>query len=385
MSKLTGGGLMGVGAALVVGALALMFIIVPSMKVFPDDVDEERWFNLDYLILLQVDDMTFYRSEPGENAGLRIYRHITVEAVDGSSTLVREDQIVVEDDNNPFTLTDDDTQLIEVIYNYPLDRKSLAAVDDYPAAWDENSGIWPRTGLAIGWGIGVEQEDYLGWNEDTRDTEDLIFQREEEHAGITTYYFAAESQPARITDDQVAFLDLPITLSIPQLEELAADLDIEDPELAQTVENFLPVLVTRAVREARGLEAGEEVAVPLEYYYNFTGEYWVEPITGVLIDTVKTEHRAVTFPDDIMEALSAALVSLNLDPERLTDLLPLTVNEFTYSMAEVSTEDAKADAQDAIDQINLFGTTVPIVLIVLGIALAGAGAYVWTRASKSTP
>jgi hypothetical protein len=101
----------------------------------------------------------------------------------------------------------------------------------------------------------------------------------------------------------------------------------------------------------------------------------VEPETGVLIDTHKYEHRAVTFPEAVIEHLANALTELNMDPDALTQLLPLTVNEFEYQATEQSVADAVADAEDARDTIQLYGTTIPMAMIGVGIIALVAGMY----------
>jgi hypothetical protein len=43
------------------------------------------------------------------------------------------------------------------------------------------------------------------------------------------------------------------------------------------------------------------------------------------------------------------------------------------------------DAQEAIDRITLFGTTIPIGMIAVGIVLGGTGLYgVWDNRKKAT-
>jgi hypothetical protein len=74
------------------------------------------------------------------------------------------------------------------------------------------------------------------------------------------------------------------------------------------------------------------------------------------------------------------------DPDAIDSLLPLSVNTFEYVMSPESTADAVDDAQEAIDRITLFGMTIPIGMIAVGIVLGGTGLYgVWDNRKKATP
>jgi hypothetical protein len=74
------------------------------------------------------------------------------------------------------------------------------------------------------------------------------------------------------------------------------------------------------------------------------------------------------------------------DPDAIDSLLPLSVNTFEYVMSPESTADAVDDAQEAIDRITLFGMTIPIGMIAVGIVLGGTGLYgVWDNRKKAAP
>lgn len=349
-----------VGIMLVIAGLVMMFVVVPNMKVYPEDLDSSRRFDLRFLTLLDADTMTFYRSSADENPDLYIMRRVRAEKIDGKKMLLREDQI----------LYNGDEVIVAQVKYHPLDRVTLATLKDFPSAWKNHEGYWEREGLVIGWGLDTEKRDYDGWNDDTRLVVNLAFAKEEEHAGVTTYHFTSEDAPTLIDPAHVAELGLPTSLTIESLGELAKGLDIEDPDLKTQVETLLPLLVRRAVQATQPAPAeGEALAVPLVYYYDYTADYWVDPTTGVLIDTRKYEHRAVTFPPEVIDNLKTQLESLGRDPDALDNLLPLTVNEFEYVMAPSSTEDAKQDAQESIDRLTLFGTYIPLALIGLGVIL----------------
>ncbi len=371
------GALLAVGGVLaVVVGLALMLVIVPGMRVFPDDVDTTRTFDMQYLTLLDAETLQFITIPEEAADELMIERNVRVEAVEGNTTLIREEQNIINAGE----------PLVQQIKHYALDRSELTPVETYPADWDGRDGFWPRQGQVIGWPIGVDQVDYVGWNDDTRATSELIYQEEQERGGINTYYYTATGTGEAIAPEHYAVLGLPESLTTMQLAQLAAGLDVEGLELDMSAQLRLIQAISQALAETQG----EDVeAIPLEYVYDYEGEYWIEPATGVLIDTTKFENRAATFPQDLRDRVGEILETSenNQDPEAnnyvppdaLDALLPITVNAFYYEMTADSVQDAVDDATSSRDQLNTFGTTVPIILIFLGVVLGGTGGFLFAR------
>lgn len=138
----------------------------------------------------------------------------------------------------------------------------------------------------------------------------------------------------------------------------------------------MPTMLEAAVRETQDIpEDQKELTVPVLYFYDYDGQYWVEPTTGALLNTVKYEHRAATFPPEILDHLSQSVAALGMDPEIVMGLLPVTVSEYQYNGSAESIADAQHDARQAIDQLQLFGTTLPIILVVLGGLCVLGGGY----------
>ena len=119
--------------------------------------------------------------------------------------------------------------------------------------------------------------------------------------------------------------------------------------------------------------------VPLAYYYEYEGDYWIEPKTGVLIDTKKHELRKVGLPDEIIAGTPLA----NL-PEDQRASFRVPVSDFTYWGTDQSVLDAKKDAEDASNKITLYGTTLPIVAIVAGAVIGLVGVFLILRKSPAT-
>ncbi|MFP4321932.1 MAG: porin PorA family protein [Anaerolineales bacterium] len=139
------------------------------------------------------------------------------------------------------------------------------------------------------------------------------------------------------------------------------------------------MLISLAIEATQDIPAGEPQTAPLIYAHDFWGEYWVEPITGTVIDTVKYERRTVTFPPEIIEHMRGTMENFNQDPAILDDVLPVVANEFIYRASDESVEQAKSEAQEAIDQLTLFGQTIPLGMGILGVAMVGGGFFLGRR------
>jgi hypothetical protein len=345
------------GLLMIVAGLVIMAVILPMMRVFPDDVDTTRTYDVASLVMLNPADMSFIVSEDG--AGVNITRNVFVEEVDGNNTLVRETQ----------TLTMGDTPLMNLVKRHTLDRASMTFLDSPPTAWTETEGYWERDGIVIGWGPeGVEKRNYVAWSDDYRDNVDMVYVEEQERGGINTYYFTSTYEAQPIDPAAVAAMGLPPVLPMEAFEALAAGLEIEDMLVKLFVNTALPGMVETAVRETQELGEDDPVLIPLAYTYEYFGEYWAEPTSGVLIDTHKVESRGVTFAPEVLANLAGQLEAIGRDPEALGAILPVTVYGMEYTADEASVAAARADAEDARDTINLYGTTVPMVLIALGLA-----------------
>ncbi len=342
MSRRTLGGIIAlVGAILIVAGLVLMLVVVPGMKQFPDDVDTTRTYSGTMPVLLNPATFEFMT-----DLDVELNRNFRTEEVDGDVALVYEEQILLAGGE----------PLQRLVKHYALDRKSMEVSDTYPEAWASKEGFWPREGLVLGWPIDTEKKDYVGWSDDYRDTVTLAFSEEVQHdrAGITTYYFTAGAPARPIHPDAVTAMGLPNALPKEQFAGLIQGADVSD-----ALKNMIPVL----------LDQWEEETIPLQYYYEYEGEYWIEPDTGVLIDTRKHELRKVGLGDEFLE-MSPLLANMSEEQRAASRV---TVFDLTYQATDEAVQDAKQDAEDAANQIELFGTTIPIVAIIIGALLIVVG------------
>jgi hypothetical protein len=354
-SKKAGLGLLVLGGVLIVAALVIKFVILPGQAQWPDDVDETRKYegtlhtmlNPDALETMDVANL-FLSEVP-----VTIERHVTTEEVDGGKAIVLE-KAVMSGPAGPIQASDT---------WYAIDRKTMEAIPDFSG----NDKIIDREGLVIGFPIGTEKKEYVGWSDDTMATETVTFaDKEEERGGLNTYVFKS-SPPAKEIKDPAMLAIFPP--AIPKDLFLMLAQGIEVPESMQgAFALILPLLPD---------------PVPLKYTYEYDSVYWIEPTTGVLIDYNKHEVRQVA----LSKALLAELVQDVELPEDtaalfplLPDPLPLTpVFDLSYQTAAESVEDSVQDAKDAKGILDLFGTTVPLALIVVGLVLALVGLFFVVR------
>jgi hypothetical protein len=349
--RILGAILLAIGIVLVVAGLVLNLVIVPSMKQLPDDVDTTRTYVGTAPVIFDPAAFQFMR-----DLNIDLTRHLETEATDGGVELVKEEQ----------SLSSQGRLLQQVLKRYAIDRKSMETTAQYPASWADLEGFWLREGLVIGWPIGTEKKDYLGWSDDYHATITLSYSGEVMHdrAKINTYYFKASSGPRLIDPDYVKALGLPPEIPKDVFTALVGQTDISD-----MVKRFLPLVLEQL--------PGDNV--PLAYYYEYEGEYWIEPKTGVLIDTKKHELRRVGLSDEAIAGTPLA----NLSEEQRA-ALRIPVSDFTYWGTDQSVQDAKKDAEDATNKITLYGTTLPIVAIIAGAVIGLVGVFLVLRKPSPT-
>jgi hypothetical protein len=344
--KAVGGVLLVLGLVLVIAGAVLMFVIVPGMKQWPDDVDTTRDYSGRMEVLLNPQTFEFMKG-----LDVNIQRHVKTEATDGDVALVSEVQ----------TLSTQGQTLQELVKRYAINRKTMEFSTKYPSSWKDKDGFWDREGLVIGWPIDTEKKDYTGWSDDYRATITLKFEGQVTHerTGMTTYLFTSSSEAQPIVSAAVQRMGLPTELPKDQLIAL-----IENTDLDQTVKTMLPTL----------LQAWPEDNIPLAYYYEYEAQYWIDPRTGAIIDTTKHELRKVSLGEEVIAGTPLALL-----PEDQRAGLRVPVFDLTYSATDQSVQDAKKDADDAQSDIDLFGTFIPILAMGIGLILIIVGAFMALR------
>lgn len=326
--------LMAIGAVVAVVGLIVLLVVVPAQAQFPDDVDRMRYYEGDLALLLDAEALAtmdlanvFVRDVP-----VTIDRSIQTLEVDGGKALV-SDVSVVSGPAGPI-LSSDDT--------YAIDRKSMEHIENFT----DDERVIDREGLVVGFPIGTDAEDHVGFNGDTLAPNTISFVGEEEHEGLDTYVFSAASGPDVITDPELLAM-FPSELPKSVVEGLVPALGLA-PEAAAALGEALPALPD---------------PVPLTYTYSYETNYWVEPDSGVLVDYDKLESRSVA-------------VNLGGQTVPVAEVMHLE-----YSQTADSVADAVDDAEDARSQLFWQGRVLPYALLAAGVLAAVLGFVLWRRAA----
>ena len=334
-----------IGVLLLAAGLVLMLAIVPGMKKMPADTDTTRDYEGTMVVLLNPADFTFQKMLP-----ITLQRHFAVTETDGDLALVKEEK----------TMMTGTTPLQQVVTHYAVDRTTMLATDQYPEDWATSEGFLPREGIVLSWPMDTEQKDYTGWSDDYMSTVPLTFAEEATHerSGMTLYKFTSSSDPKPIVPEMVAAMGLPTELPKAQVQQLLGQIDL----------SALPGdMLTQ-------LFAMLPDPVPLGYYYGYDGTYWIDPVTGIIVDVEKAEKRSVSLSPDLLEGTPLALL-----PEEQMAGLRVPVSDFKYTATDASVVEAKADAEDAGSKLQLYGTTLPWIGIVAGAVLLVIGLVLMRR------
>jgi hypothetical protein len=244
------------------------------------------------------------------------------------------------------TLTTESGQAVgKTQANYAVDRKTLEATSDHPSSWQ----VTAAQGLTVSWPIGADKKDYTGWVQETLATTPLKYVRQETKQGLTTYVYQSNSQPATIKDPQVLAV-LPTALQVSTLQALSSVLPLSADVKAQLAA-LLPQLTQ---------------PVPLSYTYQVATTYWVEPTTGLVVDLKREEIRKA---------------GISVAGKTLAGILP--VYDVTTAYTPTGVANAASDAKDKKNKIDLVGTTLPLILLIVGVLLLIAALVVFLLSRRS--
>jgi hypothetical protein len=309
-----------VGLGLILSGLALRFLLVPLIKIMPDELSVVRTYDGMLVTMLDPTTLNLYQEVP-----IRIERTVRVERVVGDKALVYE---LAE-----LRRQDDDSLIQTRETRYAIDRRTLMAVDGLGEDWQ-------REGLTISFPIGTKKRDYEGWNEDAQQVATASFSGEEERGGLHTYVFQTRTGPDPIRDPFLLGL-LPNEIDKASLLELMDQIPLTEQQRA-FADQSLPRLPD---------------PVPLGYAYVSDLTLWVEPITGMVVDLVKHEERIV-----------------------FLSLLPVaTIFEMDWRHTPETVSAIAAEVKPLINQVRLFEGIMPWFTWILGAGLIVLGGIVWNR------
>jgi hypothetical protein len=315
-----------VGALSLGVGLVLLLAIVPGLKQFPDDVDENIVYEGTMGVLFNP---TALASNDLPNLFLRdlpvtIDRQVTVLETSGGEALVQDTQDLV----GPTGPIQNSEKL------FTIDRKTMGHVPNFT----DDDRVLDRQGLVVGFPIGTEGQTYEGWNGDAEAVNSITYVQESEVTGLQALEFSASSGPDPITNP-VVLSALPPALPKAVLGALVPSLGLPADAAGQL---------------AAVLETMPD-PVPLSYVYSYETRYWVEPDTGVVLDYNKSETRTV-----------GLTVQDNFVP--LTDVWDLS-----FEQSDASVEEAISRAEDGQSSLFWLGRALPWTLIIGGIILGLVG------------
>ena len=312
------------GIGLLAAAGVLAFVVVPGQAKFPADVDTTSVYEGRLDVRFDTDALA--RGDLAElfvrDVDVTVENRTRTLDVDGDLALVGTEGVALDPDGTQIRTSDG---------LYVIDRVTMLTTNDHD--WQD---VPERgEGLVTGFPIGTEARDYTGWSDEIGDTVPLRYERTEERAGVETYVFTSSITNGVVVDEDTLSL-VPDALPKDVIVQLASTIELPDA-LAGQLDALIPLLPD---------------PVPLGLAYSGRTTLWVEPTTGVVIDLERTESRAAF-----------------LDVPVIPMVVPVVdVWAWSYAATDATVAAAVDTAEDAASRLQLFGTTLPIVLVVLGLA-----------------
>jgi len=302
------------------GAAAIMaWVVVPRRAQLPADTKTVRDFSGTADVLLNPQAIA--TGSLGEalltGAPVTAQRTVQVVATDGSAAKTTDARTLA---------TGSGQQLGSTNATYAVDRKTLNGASDYPADWNATK----PNGLTVSWPIGAEKKDYPVWVNETQTTATATYVKQEQKNGLGTYVYEVNVPAAAIKDPQVLGT-LPTNLSGAALGAIAERLPLPAEQKAQLAQ-LLPSLGAQ---------------VPLTYTYESKSTVWVEPTTGIVVDTDRRETRKAGIGSPPIAAAP--------------------VYDVTTTFTDQSVDAAVDEASDKKGTIDTFGSTVPWILAIAGV------------------
>ncbi|PBC70668.1 hypothetical protein BX265_5220 [Streptomyces sp. TLI_235] len=327
-----------VGLVLIAGAFVLTFFVTPTYVArLPDDTDVTRSYTGSFKTLLDAQEVAKGNLLSAVKRDVPMAVERTVKVLDTS------DDIALVSDSR--TTTAAGRAVEKTTWQYAVDRKTLEPATDHPASWT----VVDAKGLTVSWPIGAKKQTYTGWRPETGTTTPLTYSRTESRSGVSTYVYLARLPATRITDTQV-LAGLPPAVPKSTLA-LVAQVGTLSAEAKQKLAVLLPTLPD---------------PVPLSYTLQSADTFWIEPETGIVVDTQRSQQRTagVVAPSD------GAFLPL------------LPVSDVSYRQTPDSVKAAADDAKDGRNAISLVGTILPIVLGVVGAVLVAVSLLVRRRGTR---
>jgi len=325
-----------VGVLLIVAAAVVRFVVVPSVTKLPTDLDVTLRFEGTYDGINPAVLSGEATEVLAEGVPIVASRTVTAESVDGDTEIVRR--------ADERTVGDGEPAVTEVFF--AVDRGTAEA----GPAPDGAEDVTDAEGLVFTLPVDPSPEDgvYEYWDQNTLQSAPVTFEGEETLGGRDVYRYESVSEGELANP---AALNLPTSLPKDTLAALAPGLEgLVSPELLAALPAVLPSL-------------------PAEIPIAWTSR------TTTLVDS--DQELGATIAGGSTQEVTGSL-----------DLGVTTVDVPFATIAIYSTDDSIDDRGDEVgDQsslLNLVGTILPIVLLVLGVLLIVAALLLARRAAART-
>lgn len=374
--------MVGVGAALALGALAWVLFAVPALVKYPTDVDVSPKYEGTFELF--VDAATAAPLEEPLELPLAVDRHI--EAVgdeSGASTVVVKE-----------TIRQRAGDLVDSTYTnvYVMDRRTLENVDDPRAyAFSPENKVDRSPSYRVHLPFGTEFDGtYRIYKNETDDTYTLggatSGPETYETEGLTLTRMEPRTEPQPLSEAYLAQLNkavpLPESLTLDQLKPqlLAMGLDVD-----ATLAALLPALSPEDLETLSALAAEP---IPLEYMLSFTGNVGVETTTGSEVEVAVQETLGARPVLANVEALADVLGRYPQVPEavaavetldELATAPPIPIFSVDYAQTDASVADIAGDVKDQRQMVLLAQRWVPLGLVVVSLVLLAIGAGLMIR------
>jgi hypothetical protein len=306
------------GLACLIAAAALAWTVAPGMRGLPPEGDETR--HLAGTANLMLNPVALSTGDVKK----AVLRDTPVTSDRVISVLSSRDRVAQVSDVRSLNVDGSTVGVWEA--TYAVDRTSLEAATDAPKSWT----VAPHEGLAVSWPVGAQPKDYVGWLNPTRTTTPITYLREEAIAGHRTYVYQIATEPAALVDDLVR-ARLPWAMSTAVMGKLA-EVSLSPGERTQ-----LAAALPRVDRMS-----------DIDYTYQLTATYWVEPDTGTVL---KTEQREIQRVGPVL-------------PDRTLAVVP--ISDVSLASTDASVQEAADRAEEAKTRITWYGTVAPWILVILG-------------------
>ncbi|WP_170860918.1 porin PorA family protein [Trujillonella endophytica] len=324
-----------VGVLLIVAAAVVRFVVVPSVTKLPEDLDVTLRFEGTYNGINPAALSGGGGDLLASDVPIQATRQVEAEDVDGDTELVRRTDVRTVGDGEP--------AVTEVVFN--VDRETAEA----GPAPDGAEDVTDAEGLVFTFPVDPEPESgvYTYWDQYTLQHEDVTYLGEDTLGGRDVYLYES------VADGELADPDaLGLPASLPKsLAALAPGLaESVDPELTANLDAIVAALP-------------EEV--PIAWTSQTTTRVAADQELGATIAGGSTQ-----------------VITGTLD----FGGYPVVVTFATIEVdsTEDSIEERGGDVGDDSSLLNLIGTILPIVALVLGLLLLIAAILLAVRAARRT-